>query len=76
MFRRKNNRRNGRNMDKEYGFEGFGQGLSGKCICVKCGYSSAKKRAIPCKEEKCPNCGTILLRENGFHHNQYLKRQR
>ncbi len=47
---------------------GAGMGAGGYCVCVKCGYRAPKKQGVPCKEEKCPNCGAVLLREGGEHY--------
>jgi len=52
---------------------GGGMGSLGKCVCVKCGYSSPKKAGIPCMEEKCPKCGNVLLRQDGAHYNKATK---
>jgi hypothetical protein len=52
---------------------GMGMGAVGQCVCVKCGYSAPKKAGVPCMEEKCPKCGTILLREGGTHFNRAKK---
>ncbi len=29
-------------------------GVSGNCICPKCGFKTSHKRGVPCQEEKCP----------------------
>jgi ribosomal protein S27AE len=52
---------------------GGGMGARGNCICVKCGYTAAKKPGTPCMQEKCPNCGSVLLREGGSHYQQAVK---
>lgn len=41
----------------------FGLGVTGKCVCPKCGYSEEHKRGIPCYEVKCPKCNFPLTRE-------------
>ena len=48
--------------------KGEGMGPIGNCVCVKCGYSTSKKPGIPCMDEKCPECGTVLLREGSPHY--------
>jgi hypothetical protein len=53
---------------------GRGMGPSGDCICVKCGYSSPKKAGVPCLDERCPKCGTALVREGGAHYQQAKKK--
>jgi NAD-dependent SIR2 family protein deacetylase len=47
-------------------------GTGGTCICPKCGQSIPHRRAVPCQEEKCPACGSKMLREGSYHH-QLLK---
>jgi hypothetical protein len=49
------------------------RGMKGYCICVKCGFKSNKKPGLPCMEEKCPQCGAVLLREGGDHHLSAVK---
>lgn len=53
-----------------------GLGSGGNCICVKCGYRAQHRAGIPCRNEKCPKCGTPLLRENSYHHELFLKKQK
>lgn len=55
------------------GGRGGGMGAKGNCICVKCGYSAPKQPGIPCMQEKCPNCGSVLFREGGRHYQQATK---
>ncbi len=52
--------------------EGIGPG--GSCICPKCGYRKPHVAGIPCREEKCPRCGTKMVREGSYHHQQIKKR--
>jgi hypothetical protein len=35
----------------------------GFCLCPKCGERIEHKQGIPCQEERCPECGTKMLRE-------------
>jgi len=65
----------GRNKNKKnrkgqtaYNKKELSSGMSDHCICIKCSYTSIKKRGIPCMEEKCPTCGAVLLREGGYHY--------
>ena len=37
--------------------------VGGNCVCTKCGYREPHERGIPCMQKKCPQCGTILIRE-------------
>lgn len=55
---------------------GGGMGAVGNCICVKCGYAAIKKPGIPCMQEKCPNCGGVLMREGGSHYQQAVKQKK
>ncbi len=55
--------------------KGEGMGPIGNCVCVKCGYSTSKKPGIPCMDEKCPECGTVLLREGSPHYIIAKKKQ-
>ena len=48
------------NMRKSFGGSGSGKGPSKSCICRKCGYQAPKIRGFPCRNLKCPNCGTPL----------------
>ena len=52
---------------------GGGMGSTGKCVCMKCGYSTIKKAGIPCIDERCPTCGNVLFREGGTHYNKAKK---
>ena len=42
-------------------------GAGGFCVCFNCGYRKEHEQGKPCMEEKCPNCGKVLMRE-GFKH--------
>ena len=55
---------------------GGGMGAVGNCVCVKCGYTTAKKPGIPCLQEKCPHCGSVLMREGGKHYQQAVKQEK
>ncbi len=43
-------------------------GSGGFCICPKCENKTSHHRGIPCQEEKCPECGAKLLREDSYHY--------
>ena len=42
---------------------GFGLGPSGYCVCPKCGKRVTHQRGVPCYQQKCPVCGTLMVRE-------------
>jgi len=48
--------------------QGGGMGSGGNCICPKCGYKKPHAAGIPCREERCPECGAKMVREGGYHH--------
>jgi len=45
----------------------------GDCICINCGTKVIHIQGKPCREENCPGCGKVLMRENSYHHQLYLK---
>ena len=57
----------GRGMGKTAGGQGrrFGYtpGPGGNCICPECGEKSAHQQGHPCFDQKCPKCGTLMIRE-------------
>lgn len=52
-----------------------GIGPVGSCICPKCGYKNLHKPGIPCREEKCPQCGTRMIREGSYHYDMLIKKK-
>lgn len=44
------------------------------CICVSCDLKIPHKRGVPCRSNKCPNCGRIMFKEGSYHHQLYLKK--
>lgn len=48
------------------GRQGLGPG--GYCLCPKCGHRHEHRPGVPCLEERCPKCGTPLVREGSEHH--------
>ena len=60
-----------RDPDKSSGKMGPG----GFCICPKCGYEKAHEMGIPCREEKCPDCGRKMVRK-GSYHDELIKKKR
>jgi predicted DNA-binding protein (UPF0251 family) len=43
-----------------YGGGGIGAGPPRACKCTQCGYESPKTPGVPCRNTKCPECGTQL----------------
>ena len=44
-----------------------GLGPSGNCICSNCGYKMPHQPGVPCSQQKCPKCGTAMVREGAYH---------
>jgi predicted Fe-Mo cluster-binding NifX family protein len=46
---------------------GRGRGLAGgpsdSCVCPQCGQKEQHERGVRCFEQKCPKCGTAMIRE-------------
>jgi len=38
-------------------------GPGGDCVCPNCGHRKPHTVGIPCTQEKCPQCGTQMIRE-------------
>jgi hypothetical protein len=41
---------------------GFAAGPSGSCRCPKCGYTMPHTRGLPCYQQTCPKCGSMMTR--------------
>ena len=41
---------------------GFARGPSGYCICPNCGQKEPHIAAIPCFNQECPKCGSLMTR--------------
>ena len=51
-------------------------GEGGYCVCPKCEKRTAHNEGIPCRDEKCPECGAKMLREGSYHHDLLVKKQK
>jgi hypothetical protein len=38
-------------------------GPGGDCVCPSCGYRKEHVAGTPCYRQKCPQCGTQMIRE-------------
>jgi hypothetical protein len=41
---------------------GRGLGAGGECLCPQCGTRAPHERGMPCIQQKCPQCGTLMVR--------------
>ncbi len=53
-----------------------GMGAGGNCICMACGTKVPHRPGVPCREERCPKCGRVMLREGSSHHMAALAKRR
>ena len=42
---------------------GFAAGTGSSCVCPNCGERTVHKLGQQCNEQKCPKCGTFMVRE-------------
>ena len=42
---------------------GFAAGPGGSCVCPKCGTKATHQIGVPCFQQKCPKCGSLMRRE-------------
>lgn len=61
---------------------GQGQGLGvgrmgggGFCLCPKCGHRAPHSPGSPCLKERCPSCGSAMVREGSAHHQEIETRR-
>lgn len=50
-------------------------GIGGYCICLKCDIRITHIAGKPCMENKCPNCGEPMLRENSYLYQQQKNKE-
>jgi Zn-finger nucleic acid-binding protein len=43
-------------------------GEGGFCVCMHCGTKILHRENISCRAQRCPKCGTAMLREGSRHH--------
>ena len=51
-------------------------GAGGFCVCMHCGTKTPHREGIPCRTERCPKCGTVMLREGSEHHRLAVERKK
>jgi len=42
---------------------GQAKGPNGYCVCPNCSAKVPHQRGVPCFQVKCPQCGTLMVRE-------------
>lgn len=56
---------------------GFGgMGPDGYCICPKCSFRKPHTMGVPCREERCPECGSPMVREGSYHHQRIEEKKK
>jgi ribosomal protein S27AE len=58
------------------GSSSMSMGSGGNCVCGRCGYVKPHVSGVPCKEERCPKCGAVMLREGSYHHQLLVEKKR
>lgn len=61
-------RREGPMMKESGTYGGQGRGAGGFCVCPKCGYREPHQAGVRCMDERCPHCGSVMVREGSYHH--------
>ncbi len=42
---------------------GNAPGAGGECVCTACGATAPHQRGIPCTQNACPRCGSMMVRK-------------
>ncbi len=50
-------------------------GDGGFCLCPKCGHRAPHNAGSPCLKERCPSCGSAMVREGSPHHQEIENRR-
>jgi hypothetical protein len=51
-------------------------GPIGECICPKCELRIMHRQGVPCQQERCPVCGTKMLRVGSDDFQLWVNKQR
>jgi predicted DNA-binding protein (UPF0251 family) len=41
----------------------YAAGPGGTCVCSKCGHEATHQVGVPCMQQKCPKCGSPMVRK-------------
>lgn len=41
----------------------YAAGPGGNCMCPNCGKTVPHQAGVPCTQQKCPECGTTMIRQ-------------
>lgn len=55
--------------------QGGGLGSGGVCLCPKCGHRAPHLPGNPCLDQRCPECGSALVREGSPTHQKITERR-
>ncbi len=50
-------------------------GAGGRCVCPKCERTMPHRSGTRCIEERCPDCGTKMVREGSEHHQKIMHKK-
>ncbi len=63
--------RRGGNRMRRAGRMGQGARAGGFCVCPKCGFRKPHQAGVPCMDERCSQCGSVMVREGSYHHRSF-----